>query len=76
MHKNYRYSYFCNGKSDSVFRFSVKPLNIRKKQNLNEYFSQFSDKSDVKVVHEKTYLLKPEFYNTDSKMKSIIGCTG
>ena len=25
MHNNYRYSYFYNGKSDSDFRFSVKP---------------------------------------------------
>ena len=35
---------------------------------------QFSGKGDEKVVHEKTYLLKLEFYNTDRKMKSIIRC--
>ena len=30
------------------------------------------DKSDEKVVYEKTYQLKLKFYNTDRKMKSII----
>ena len=47
MLKIYRYSYFYNGKSDSVFRFSLKPKNIKKK-NQNEYLSQFSDKRDGK----------------------------
>ena len=54
MHKNYRNSYFYNGKSDSVFRFPVKPPNVKKKQSQTEHLSQFSDKRDEKVVREKT----------------------
>ena len=69
MRKNYGYSYFYIGKSDSVFCFSIKPPNIPKN---NEHLSQFSDKSDEKVVREKIYLVKLEFYNSDRKMKSII----
>ena len=72
--KNYGYSYFYNDKSDSVFRFSVKSPNIRKKRSQNEPFRQFSDKINEKVEREKTYLLKLEFYNTDRKMKSTIRC--
>ena len=34
--------------------------------------NQFLDESDEKVVREKTYCLKLEFYNTDRKMKNII----
>ena len=45
-----------------------------RKLSQNKHFCQFSDKSDEKVVREKTYLLKLEFYNTDRKMKSIIRC--
>ena len=59
MHKNYRHSYFYNGKSDIVFCFFfLKSPNIRKKQSQNGHLSQFSDKSDEKVVREKTYRLK------------------
>ena len=35
---------------------------------------KFSDKSDEKVIHEKIYLLKFEFYDTGRKMKSTIRC--
>ena len=71
MRKNYRYSYFYNRKSDSVFRFSVKPPYIRKNSQ-NAHLGQFSNKRDEKVVCKKTYLLKLEFYNTERKMKNII----
>ena len=45
-----------------------------KKQSQNKHLSQFSDKSGEKVVHDKIYMLKFEFYNTDRKMKSTIKC--
>ena len=67
MHKNSRYSYFYNVKSDSV-------LLLFEKQSQNEHLSQISDKRDEKVVHEKTYLMELEFYNTDGKIKNIIRC--
>ena len=73
MHNYYRYSYFYNGNSNNVFHFFVKTPNIKKKkQSQNEHLSQFLDKSDKKVVHEKTHLLKLKFYNADRKMKIII----
>ena len=43
-----------------------------KKQSQNGHFSQFLDKSDEKIIREKIYLLKLEFYNTHRKMKTII----
>ena len=74
MHKHYTNSYIYNGNSESVFRFSVKQSNIRKKQSQNEHLGQFFDKSDEIVVREKTYLPKLDFYKIDRKMKSIIRC--
>ena len=55
--------------------FAVFLLNqpiFEKKQSLNEHLRLFSDKSGERMVREKTYRLKLEFYNTDRKMKSII----
>ena len=56
------------------FSFFCKTAQYLKKQSQNEHLCQFSDKRDEKVVHDKIYLLKFEFYNTDRKMKSTIGC--
>ena len=67
MHTIYVYSFVYNGKSNSICYFSVKPPNIRENRVKMEHLSQFSDKNDEKVAHEKACLLKLEFYNTDWK---------
>ena len=72
MHKKDTYSYLYGGKSNRIFRFSVKPPNIQEKQSPNEHLSPFSDKNDEKMPREKTYWLELQFYNTDRKMKNII----
>ena len=61
-------------KNQAVFFVFLLNRTMLENQSQNEHLCQFSDKRDEKVVREKTYLLKLEFYNTDRKMKSIIGC--
>ena len=68
---------FSFGKPPNIQKKGVKMstwVNFRIKGSQNEYLGQFLDKSDEKVVHETTYLLKLKSYNTDRKMKSIIRC--
>ena len=36
-------------------------------------FESILDKNDEKVVHEKTYRMKLEFYDTDRKMENVSG---
>ena len=66
--------FFYNEKSDSVFRFSLKQPNIRKYCIKMNAWVNFRKKRDEKVVREKKYLLKLEFFNTVRKMKNIIRC--
>ena len=73
MHKNYRYSYFYKGKSDSVFRFSFKLPNTRKDKMKLSIWVIFRIKV-MKKWYEKIYLLKLKFFKTERKMKSIIRC--
>ena len=74
MHKNFRYSYFYNGRLDSNFRFSVKQPNIRKNRVKISTWVTFRIMRDKKVKREKRHLLKLEFYNANRKMKGIISC--
>ena len=76
LHLNYikicRYSHFYNGKSNSVYGFSVKPSNIRESKSRNELLRKFSGKSDGNVTLEKTYRLKLKLNNIGRKMKTVI----
>ena len=68
MHKKHKYSNFYNGKSHHVFRFSVKPANIREKGVKMNICINFRIK-----VTKKWHASKPNRWNsTDRKMKIII----
>ena len=55
-----------------VHRFSVKPPKIWENRVKMSICVNFADKSDQTVAREKSYRLKPDFYNTVRKMKNII----
>ena len=59
MHKNYRYSYFYNKKSNCVLRFSVKPPNIPE----NRVKMSISDCFRIKVMR-KWLARKPIGWNS------------
>ena len=61
--------------NQTVFFIFLSNHPIFEKQSQNESLESIFGKSDEKMVHEKTYLLKLEFYNTDRKMKSTIRCS-
>ena len=72
MLKNYRYSYFYNWISDSVFRFSVKPHNIWKNRVKTSPWVNFRKKVMKKWYIRKLICWNSSFFYTDRKMKSII----
>ena len=55
----------------ALFVFSVKQPNLRENRVKISHFVNFVLKIMKKMAQEKIYLLKPDFYNTDRKMKNI-----
>ena len=67
------YSYFYIGKSNNVYSFPVKPLNIRENR-VNLSISVIFRIKDIKKYHarETNYRLNLEFCNADKKTKNVL----
>ena len=65
--ENWMHDYWNENTSNDIFHFSVSAIELMF-QSIDFLMHQFLDKSDEKMVREKTYWLKLEFYNADKKI--------
>ena len=77
MNKIYIYSYFLEWKIEERSSFPFKIFHpphtiFEEKKFRNEHLIQILDKNDENVTRGKTFRLKLEFYNTETKMKNVI----